>query len=282
MTTNFKAIVENCYQTGQNTYTSFRKVPAIASTVGTWVDLSMAPGNPRPNYYAYDALTATRLDSRYGLWHGGSVTPKTKFLHKVWMGSNSTNFVPATVMLLDWLLVYPLVDMDSTEQQDMDNTVTLPRYTDGVGVQMIFVATNPYIGGQIFNVTYTNQAGVTGRTTLNVTSNIIGTIATLVNTSATATGKGPFLPLAQSDYGVRAIESITWQGSNGGLAALALVKPIATFHVKESGVVAEYDFLKQKQQLPIIQDGAYLGFIAAPAGSVAAVPIYGGMTTIWT
>jgi len=39
--------------------------------------------------------------------------------------------VPITMVMCDYLLFYPQVDMDSVDPQAMDNTVTLPRYESG-------------------------------------------------------------------------------------------------------------------------------------------------------
>jgi len=37
---------------GQYQLSSFRKVPSQATVAGTWCDLSMASGNPSPNFYS--------------------------------------------------------------------------------------------------------------------------------------------------------------------------------------------------------------------------------------
>ena len=47
----------------------------------------------------------------------------------------TTNGSPDHVHLLDYLMFYPLIDLDDDVEQVMDNTVTLPRYDDGAGVR---------------------------------------------------------------------------------------------------------------------------------------------------
>ena len=90
--------------------------------------------------------------------------------------------------MCDYLLFYPQVDMDSVDPQAMDNTVTLPRYESGDGVRMFVVAQYPYIGGVGFSITYTNQVGVTGRTTGNITMNTATTIASFIHGNSTPDG----------------------------------------------------------------------------------------------
>jgi len=68
-----------------------------------------------------------------------------------------------TAVLLDYLLYYPSIDDGTLDEQVMDNTVTLPRYTDGKGVQMMAITTGVRTGGQTFQVKYTNSDGVAGR-----------------------------------------------------------------------------------------------------------------------
>ena len=84
-----RTLVDECYTQGKNWISSYRKVPAIASTQGMAYDLSMAPGNPRPNYYTGDSLTATAFNTNYGIWHGGNVSPAKKYLKSILMMSVS-------------------------------------------------------------------------------------------------------------------------------------------------------------------------------------------------
>jgi hypothetical protein len=275
-----KDIIEECYTNGKMKYNSFRKVPAITTTQGIWFDVSMAPGNPKPNYYATAELTSATLDGTYGLFHGGTVSPDKKFLHKFNIASLGA-VTPATFYIMDYLLYYPLVDMDSTDEQFMNNTVTLPRYEDGAGVQIMVVATNPYVGGAIFNINYTNQDGVSGRQSLPVTSNTLANLGNLITSGTLSTSSGPFVPLMAGDTGVRSVESITFQSPNGGLAVIVLVKPIAVITTRETTAFNETDFAYDFPSLPQIKDGAYLNMICMPNGNAAAVPIVGEITTIW-
>lgn len=273
--------VSDCYSEGRFCEAEYRKVPALASTAGVWSDLSGAPGNPKPNYYVGDALTATALNGTYGLYHGGAVAPASKHLHKFRLQTASAAHAPAAYILLDYLLFYPLVDMDSTDEQTMTNTVTLPRYADGVGVEMMLVATNPFLGGAAFFVTYTGADGVQRQSRVE-TSNTTTLIGTLVHAGApTTAGGGQFIRREPGCRGVRRVDSITFLAPNGGLAALVLVKPLTTLMTNEVGTACEYDFATQLPRLPRIYDGAYLGLIGNSGASWAAAPLSGALTVVW-
>jgi len=192
-------------------------------------------------------------------------------------------------MLCDYLMYYPLIDMDSTDEQLLTNfhavdsplIPTLPRYTDGVGVQAFLVATNPYVGGAYFQIKYTNTNDETGRIsklTLTNTSTFIGTIVNS-NTEG-ASNYSVFIQLQAGDKGIKSIQSITFYSTNGGLAALVLVRPITSFMTREPTAWCEFDFIKDKPSIPWIYDGAYLNFLTMPSGTIAAIPFIGETTFI--
>jgi hypothetical protein len=171
--------------------------------------------------------------------------------------------------------------MDSTDQQDMDNSVALPRYADGAGVQAFLVAQGTYVGGQTFSISYTNQAGVSGRTSQVVTSNTATAVGTLITSGVTAGNFGPFIPLQSGDTGIRSVQSITFSSSNGGIASLVLCKPIAQTIVRELASPVEKEYSNDAAAYPRIVDGAYLNFIGLPNGSMSGVSIEGVAEFCW-
>lgn len=274
--------IQDAEQLGQTWFSSFRKVSALATTQGLWCDLSMTTGNPKPNYYTGTELGMDVLQSQNGIWHGGNVSPKTKILQSALIGSFSTNVTPATFLLCDYLAFYSLIDMDSTDEQSLTNTIPLPRYATGDGVQMFLVATNPFVGGQSFTVTYTNSNGAAGRVTNPIVTATSTNIGTIVNSGVTnGLAAGVFIPLVPGDAGVRSCQSITFTGPNGGLAALVLVKPLATMMCREILTFSENVFVTQKTPAPVIEDGAYLNWLCCPNGSAATVPIVGNLNFVW-
>jgi hypothetical protein len=71
-------------------------------------------------------------------------------------------------------------------------------------------------------------------------------------------------------------------GVDVGLFALVLVKPLAQMSIRGIDAPVEVSYLTDFGQLPVIEDDAYLNFIACPAGSLAATAIHGDITTVWS
>jgi hypothetical protein len=240
----------------------------------------MSPGNPRPNFYTGDALTSTAFNTNYGIWHGGNVTPAIKILRKVDFMLPPATITPIQMYVLDYLMFYPLIDMDNTDPQSFDNTITLPRYPDGKGVKAFLIATNPYVGGANFTIDYINQDGIAKSTRLQ-TTNTHTYIGTIVHSGTTAGMSGTFINTPDGD-GIRSVTGITFMSPNGGLAALVLCKILTTVTtVNVAPVQTEWDCLTMKGELPVIKDGAYINFISQCNGSVSGVVITGTIETVW-
>lgn len=274
----------DAYENGAWRFAAFRKTPnaAFVTVAGTWCDLSGTAGQPKPNYYAATPLNPTLLDGLDGIYHGQNVTPATKHLHRFGIYSPTANVVPSQWYLLDYLLYYPFIDMDAAgETQTMivpTPNVTLPRYTDGVGVKMMLVAQAPYTGGQTFNITYVDGADVT-QTLSAVTTNTAAITGSLV-TSILAAGGGPFI--RDLGTGVKRVISITFNGANGGLAALVLVKPLFGTYLREVTAAAETESTTGKAGMPRVYDGAYLNLIGScVTGSFASSTIGGYAEFVW-
>jgi len=273
---------------GQTKYVTYRKVPAVVTGAGTWYDYSMAPGNPAPQYYAATPLSAQVLarSTDGGFQHGGNVAPLTKYVRRVTAMAVSAAGVPQRLTLCDYLMFYPFVDMGTADVQTMDNTQVLTRSTDGVGVRIMAVLVAPHgLVGDSFTVTYTNSAGVAGRVTpAHTMSTAIAVNGTILTTQQTGQGRnGPFLTLQAGDVGVRSIESVQCAaGTDVGLFTLVLVKPLAELTVREITAPTEKDFLlNSAAKLPVVDDDAYLNFIACPNGSLTGIPLLGDLTFLW-
>ena len=182
--------VVNCELEGRVKDYIWRKTPSQTTITGLWFDLSMSPGMPPPQYYIGGILTATQLKQSTdgGFYYGTNVSPSERYLRKITTQANVTTALPMNAILCDYLLFYPFIDEGTTDQQDMININTLPRYTDGKGVQVMCVQTNAGTGGQSFFFTYTNSDGVSGRTSRTVTMNTSTTVGNIVG-SSTATDR---------------------------------------------------------------------------------------------
>jgi hypothetical protein len=275
---------------GAEHFTTFRKVPSQPTTAGNWCDLSMAGGTPVPNYYAASPLEAATLGSldrsvrnyEKGIFHGADVAPAQKHLRNLCVMTPTANAVPSYWYLMDYLLFYPFIDMDSLDTQEMVNTVTLPRYATGNGVRMMMVNLAPTTGGGQFTVTYTNQAGTAGQVTPLQFCTAATSIATLTATTAAPGGFQPFIPLASGDTGVRSVQSVTFTVVNGGLCALVLVKPLRSITIRDINAPTEKESIREVPDAPRIYDGAYLNLIGmTTTGSIAAGTIAGYAEFVW-
>lgn len=270
---------------GQGLYRTWRKQPTQATGSGFWFDLSMSPGNPVPNYYigSPGVFVPLKQSTDGGIPHGGNVAPRRKFLRRLLAMTITSTAVPLPMILMDYLGFYGFIDEGVTDPQSMTNATGITRYQDGSGVMLMPVVVAGQTGGQTFFVTYTNQDGVSGRTSKTVTmctQGINGTI--LCSAPATSGCNGPFMPLQNGDTGVRSVESVQINGlGDVGLFALVLVKPLATMALRGIDAPTEVDFLRDFAAMPKIEDDAYLNFICHPTGSLSGAPIHGEIFTVW-
>lgn len=244
-----------------------------AGTATMWVDASMSSGTPKYNAYAGALLESNQLigSGNAGIFTGATPSVgKYRYLARAGMGTTSA-VVPSYVMVLDYLLFYPLIDGDSTDQQDMTNSIGLPRYTDGLGVRAFIVATTPGTAEGNVTINYvshddTNQT-VTFRILIGASTGVIINGTSGVSTS----GNSPFIPLASGSLGVKAINSITNSSGLGGFYCIVLAKPLTTLNIYEQNTVSEVNFINDKFSIPRIYDGAYIHCImkqgAAATGS---------------
>lgn len=272
------------YEAGRNSLQMFRKNPTQTTAASIWFDLSMSPGTPAPNYYIGTPYVSTALSRSAdgGFNHGPNVSPYSKWFHKIMFMTQTATAVPLPLIVMDYLMFYPFIEQ-SNGTVSMTNNITLPRYPTGAGVQIMPILTNAQVGGTSFAFSYTNSDGVAGRTTATVTANTQTVAGTLINSSAaTLAGRGPFVPLQAGDSGVRSIESVTITGSDIGLFAAVLVKPLLTTMIYDITAPVETDLIINKNTAPQIIDDAFLSAICLPSGTVASSAIIGELHTYWS
>jgi hypothetical protein len=280
-------VLADAQDAGAYLYASFRKQATQTTGAGIWFDLSMSPGNPAPNYYigAVGTFTPLKQSTDGGIRHGGPVSPARKHIRKLMAFSTTATANPLPMKLLDYIGFYGFLDESVLDEQFLDNTTPLPRHASGTGVQMMPVVVAGQTGGQPFTVNYTNQDGVAGRISQSVTMStqfVNGTILHSAQSGATYANNGPFLPLQVGDTGVRSVQSVTIGGTGDvGLFALVLVKPLASISLVGVDAVTEIDYLTDMAALPVIEDDAYLNFLALPNGTLSGAPIHGILETTW-
>lgn len=273
---------------GRTHYSTWRKTPSQVNTGSNWFDLSMSPGMPLPQYYAASPLVAQQLkrSTDGGLNHGPPVSGYSKYLKRFLMMGDSAFGVPMPYTILDYLLYYPFIDMGTNDEQLMDNTLSLSRYTDGVGVQMMAVSVASATGlSSQFTVNYTNSEGVAGRTSKLVTVSVAsanGSVISNHHNLNTVIGNGPFIGLQNGDKGVRSVQSVTFPSTlDVGLFAIVLVKPLVSGTFFEQTAPSEIDLLPHQSQLPRIYDDAYLNLIVYPNTAINGRAFHGEIETIW-
>ncbi len=283
---------------GRVQWTGFRKLLASPATLTSGlVDYLYYGGSPPANFYASAPYIAAQVEAQRGIYVP-QVAPFKQYLKNLTVMSaaasaTTTSSQRQKLILADYLLYYPFIDTDAVgEQQDLENTVTLPRYNAG---KVIAVSQSAASAVGQFTMRYTNQNGVSGRVSQN-TFTLAGLTGggQVATTALSGNGFHPYVALAPGDTGVRSIESVTFTGAGGGLMALVIVQPLFTGYVTQEcrrttstvfdsfGAANEFSSLIHQAGAPEIKDGAVLGIFAQGfAGSLASSTLVGILETVW-
>lgn len=289
----------SCMDAGRFHITTFRKQVASAATVANdFVDYTYFAGNPVANFYASSPLEAAHIEANKGIHLrdvGDSQYIKDFCVMTVASSATGTSNQNQRLLLADYLMYYPFVDTDAIgEQQDMVQTVTLPRYaTEGGQIMCVAQSAASTVG--TFTLSYTNQDGVPGRTTqVTYTKAVSGGGAIVTSNTNSVAGSLPFVGLQAGDKSVLSVESCTFSAPGGGLMAIVIVQPI--MHTKATqecrrtttGNLESYGAATHMEALihmPIneVKRGAVLGVIGlGNAGSLASSILTGVLTTQWS
>lgn len=161
-------------------------------------------------------------------------------------------------------------------------TCRLPRYSDGAGVNALFMnpaSTAMGAGTPVLTLGYTDSGGTAGRATPTTPSGPVGKTAAsnshILYSGATGAGKfGPMVPLqAATPPGIRSIETIRNSTSYvSGSYTVLLYATIGRIPLQVLGQDSLFDFTTAFPSYPRIYDGAALYFlwksgVATPANS---------------
>lgn len=292
---NIREFVESD-EAGRTWITQFRKaVTSTATITSSYIDYTYFAGSPLANFYASTPLEAAYVDQTRGI-RIPSVSPANQYLKNITVMSAAATVTSTTadrqeLSLCDYLLYYPFIDTDSTDQQDLIQTVSIPRYESGY-VMAIAQSASSTIGQ--FTYTYTNQDGVAGRVSPNIFTQIVAGGGQSLLANISGGGFNPYLPMQAGDSGVKSIESVTFTAVGGGLMALVIVKPLRTFmlsgasrrttssNLESYGTAVSIDSLVHEKLIEI-KDGAVLGLICkGHAGSLNSSVLVGYLETIWS
>lgn len=290
------AAYANADEAGKVWFTQFRKaVTSTATVTSSYTDYTYFAGSPLANFYASTPLESAYVDDSRGI-RVPSVAPATQYLKNITCMSGAASATGTgnrqqKLMLCDYLMYYPFIDTNSTDTQEMVQTVTLPRYTSGK-VMAIAQSASSAIGQ--FTMTYTNQDGVAGRVSPNVFTQIVAGGGQSLMANISGGGFNPFMPLQAGDSGVQSIQDVTFTVTGGGLMALVIVQPLQTFFLSEEcrrtttgnlesyGSATSFESVIMKAGAPEIKDGAVLGLMSkCQGGSLASSTLVGYIETIW-
>ena len=234
------------------------------------------------------AQTITGTAYPNGLYTGGDVSPLIKNVLNVSGYSAAATSNPAVLMLVDQVAMFTVSSVTTTTAQSFTGTQTLPRYTDGAGLQAYIVPSVVMgAGTPTIRLNYTNAAGTAGQ--LTPASPVLPTATTAspvgsIIYSGTGAGKyGPFLPLAAGDTGIQSIQSITLSATmTSGCLVVVLCRPIFTLPLTTVGIASERDLVNQLPSMPRIYDGANLQWLMyAGAATPVNTAYYGNLDVAW-
>lgn len=257
-------------------YGIWRKVLVAANVAHSWYDDSMIGPEPITNLYAAEPLAAAIMNGSKGIRHWQSHSSHTEHLLEWTMFGQGGSDGPMTFNLIDIAMYYPFIDCDSGDEQILDNTLSLTRHATGAGVRAYIVCQQTGVGNGAYTISYTNQDGVSGRTS---SGNVLlpSAVSQLLTSPHVAAGAHvPFIPLEGTDIGMRSIDSITWTTPPGGLAAIVMCKPIASMLQSETTSYSEKQF---HPRFPVIDNSAYLTILRTAGNAPPAGRSYFGVIT---
>lgn len=250
-----------------------------------WADWTFSSGQP-----AYDAHVGTPLtftpcvaQRNQAVYFPPIPEGMERYLSSVTLGVTQSTFGGyGGAMVFDLIGYYPLIDGDSTDPQDMDNSTLMPRYADGKGVVAVMVNhVSPGAQNGLTTIEYLSTDDAPRSATVNIPMNGVGTVVTGHNPNAATSDQGAYaLPLPG---GVKAITRITHSVPPGGLYCIYLLQPLCTVAIGDQSMAVEKEFiLRDGMRMPRILDGAWIGIMTRNALSAArTVSVFGNMTFIW-
>jgi hypothetical protein len=221
-------------------------VAASATVAGKWTSLWRYNKSRGGSGAVPSTPVAPDNTTRGGLMHTDASGGRDKWL----LGHGAISSAPGALLLYDRLLHDGGLLGNNTSAQTVGGTLT--RNTGGEGNQ-IWVEIYTLIGTTATTITasYTNQAGVSGRTTKPVAIGGTG--------NREAERMLP-LPLQDGDTGVQSVQTITLAGTTAtaGNIGITIIKPIGIAIITASGTGFWRDYVSGLPGLPKIDPGACL------------------------
>lgn len=272
---------------GYHYQTVYKNLPSTINA--RFADMTVVGPFPQATYYTGDELSFTLYPSanNKSIFTGGNVAPATKYLKSLnllYCGGANQN--PTNIILCDYLGYYPLISAESSDVQTMDNTTTLPAYTDGDGVQATLVQLfGGSTGANWVTMTYVDQRGETKTTSFGTGNQSTGSCAITPifgGTGTVATWRWN-IPLAAGSTGIRSVTGIQYGVIGGGILALVLLKPIASILYNDSTRLtpSENLVLTDRLNLPVVRDDARLNLIVDYPSNAATTSFVASTEFVW-
>jgi len=293
MTIRSAGDLADAYDNGRWHIQRFFKNAMANAGDGSWIDWAYASGQPGYNARVGTANTFTpevaiRNDA---IWFPDIPAGMERRLTGIGFYTSATqsNQTNVEALLYDLVGYYPLIDGDSTDLQTMDNTLTLPRYTDGVGVRAVIVNhVAPQItSGGTHTIIYADADGTERTTTFGIQNAGVNRANSRIPSAAAGASGDMFMALP--GRGVRNVKSIQYATAPGGLQCIYLIKPISYVSHRAGADIQNSPVFTQKclcaeesLALPVIPDGASLGFFLLANGSARTIGgVSGTLTFAW-
>ena len=251
---SYDQIINALTVNGKGEFPTFEK-QSITTVAGGRYSFGYVAGNPGALTFG-TALTATTVSQAVAgalVPFTDPTAPATK--HLLSAGFMST-VAAGTYMLYDCLARYPL---NGTVVSGTFTSVTLPTrdnngLSDGVGVMAMVLnaSATASIAGNL-TLTYTNSAGVAGRTTGAIPL-IAGAQHRILHDT-----NGFFMPLQAGDVGIRSIQSYTLSASiTSPQIEIQLVRRLGIVPVGVAGQYTARNFVTDMPSMPKLFAGSAL------------------------
>jgi hypothetical protein len=218
-----------------------------------------------------------------------AVSPDTRHVLSLYGTTPATTLVPATLMLVDVIHVYPSCTLTGTPST-MSNHPTWTgtgdtRMTSAEGVMVgILTTTATTAGNGQITITYLDQVGNSGTAgALYAPSTTTPSGCWWGAANAAVTLGSPWASLAAGDTGVQRVSSYAINtGATSGVGAFILYRPICEVPLAAANTPGERSFLNDVTTLPRVYDDSCLAFIVNAGGALAtSQTLTGNMVMAW-
>lgn len=269
---NYDAFLNEATVNGNVQDWFFAKVTAAGGTgtAGRWYEYLTATGIPSAISLSGTAGVGTQLtrSTSGAMPLNSDVSSDTRHLLNMGAWTPASTIHPGVLILADFLFYYPSLVVTGTPTT-LDNTATIPRYTDGVGVHAM-CCVHTAIGAASPALTFTFTSVDTAGSTSSSQTGILTSPGNSAPTTTLFLSNGsPFLPIPSGKVGVKSVQSYTIGSGTTGTVDLVLFKPLAEIPLTAQYGLSEREFMFQLVSLPQIKDGACLGFILQVGGAMA-------------